>query len=59
MRISLLPIPPPFKEMVVVKTGEVCDFKNGRAIKKDALVEDVYLVIGDGKKPRGFHNEYN
>ena len=39
--------------------GEVCDFKNGKGIKKDTLVDGEYPVIGGGQKPLGFHNEYN
>lgn len=43
-----------------IKTlGEVCNFKNGKGIKKDALNEGEYPVIGGGQKPLGFHNEYN
>jgi hypothetical protein len=49
-----------YEEGVVVKTlGEVCDFQNGKGIKKGALVEGEYPVIGGGQKPMGFHNEYN
>ena len=44
----------------VVKTlGEVCNFKNGKGIKKDTLIEGEYPVIGGGQKPMGFHNDYN
>ena len=39
--------------------GEVCDFKNGKGIKKDDLINGEYPVIGGGKKPLGYHNEYN
>jgi type I restriction-modification system DNA methylase subunit len=38
---------------------EVCDFKNGKGIKKDALVPGEYPVIGGGKKPIGFHDKFN
>jgi type I restriction-modification system DNA methylase subunit len=49
-----------YGEDVVVKTlGEVCEFQNGKAIKKDELVEGEYPVIGGGQKPMGFHNKYN
>ena len=49
-----------YEEDVVVKTlGEVCNFKNGKGIKKDTLIEGEYPVIGGGQKPMGFHNEYN
>ena len=46
-------------ETVVKTLGEVCNFKNGKGIKKDTLVEGEYPVIGGGQKPMGFHNEYN
>lgn len=49
-----------YEEGVIVKTlGEVCNFKNGKGIKKDTLIEGEYPVIGGGQKPMGFHNEYN
>jgi len=49
-----------YEDGVIVKTiGEVCNFKNGKGIKKDTLVEGEYYVIGGGQKPMGFHNEYN
>ena len=48
-----------FGEYSVKELGEVCNFKNGKGIKKDTLVEGEYPVIGGGQKPMGFHNEYN
>jgi len=48
-----------FGDNVVKKLGELCEFQNGKAIKKDTLVEGEYPVIGGGQKPMGFHNEYN
>ncbi len=43
-----------------IKTlGEVCNFKNGKGIKRNSLVEGEYPVIGGGQSPLGFHNEYN
>jgi len=48
-----------FGENVIKTLGEVCKFKNGKGIKKDALIEGEYPVIGGGQKPMGFHNEYN
>lgn len=41
------------------KLGEVCDFQNGRGIKKDTLIDGEYPVIGGGQKPMGFHNQFN
>jgi restriction endonuclease S subunit len=48
-----------FGDNVVKTLGELCDFKNGKGIKKDTLIEGEYPVIGGGQKPMGFHNEYN
>jgi restriction endonuclease S subunit/type I restriction-modification system DNA methylase subunit len=48
-----------YKNSEVKTLGEVCEFQNGKGIKKDALVEGEYPVIGGGQKPMGFHNEYN
>ena len=48
-----------FGENVVKTLGELCNFKNGKGIKKDTLIKGEYPVIGGGKKPMGFHNEYN
>jgi type I restriction-modification system DNA methylase subunit/restriction endonuclease S subunit len=48
-----------FGENVVKTLGEVCNFKNGKGIKKDTLIEGEYPVIGGGQKPLGFHNEFN
>ena len=49
-----------YEDGVVVKTlGEVCNFKNGKGIKKNTLIEGEYPVIGGGQKPMGVHNEYN
>ena len=41
------------------KLSEICEFKNGKGIKKDTLVNGDYPVIGGGQKPMGYHNEYN
>jgi type I restriction enzyme S subunit len=48
-----------FGDNVMKLLGDVCNFKNGKGIKKDTLVEGIYPVIGGGQKPMGFHNEYN
>jgi len=39
--------------------GDVCEFQNGKGIKKDSLIEGEYPVIGGGQNPMGFHNKYN
>ena len=42
-----------------IEFSKVCEFKNGKGIKKDTLIDGEYPVIGGGKKPLGYHNEYN
>jgi len=42
-----------------MELGEVCEFKNGKNITKDKLIEGEYPVVGGGQKPLGYHNEYN
>lgn len=42
-----------------IELGKVCEFKNGKGIKRSMLIDGSYPVIGGGKKPLGFHNEYN
>ena len=41
------------------KIGEVCKFKNGTALTSANFIDGEYPVIGSGKKPIGYHNEYN
>jgi type I restriction-modification system DNA methylase subunit len=48
-----------FGDNIIKTLGEVCNFKNGKGIKKDTLVKGEYPVIGGGQNPMGFHNEYN
>jgi len=49
-----------YSEDIEIKTlGEVCKFKNGKNITKAELINGDYPVIGGGKKPIGFHNNYN
>jgi type I restriction-modification system DNA methylase subunit/restriction endonuclease S subunit len=43
----------------VKSLGEVCEFKNGKGIRKENLIFGEYPVIGGGQNPMGFHNEYN
>jgi type I restriction enzyme S subunit len=42
-----------------VKLGDICEFKNGKCIKKDDLIHGKYPVIGGGQKPMGLHDKYN
>ena len=39
--------------------GEVCEFKNGKGLKKNTIISGSYPVIGGGIKPFGYHNKYN
>jgi type I restriction-modification system DNA methylase subunit/restriction endonuclease S subunit len=39
--------------------GEVCQFKNGKGLKRENIITGEYPVIGGGTKPIGFHNQYN
>jgi type I restriction enzyme S subunit len=42
-----------------IELGKVCEFKNGKGKKRDDLIKGTYPVIGGGKQPLGYHNEYN
>ena len=48
-----------FGENEIKTLEDICNFKNGKGIKKDNLLEGDYPVIGGGQKPMGIHNEYN
>jgi len=48
-----------YGENVVKTLGEICEFENGKNITKENLLEGEYPVVGGGKTPLGFHNEYN
>jgi len=49
-----------YNKNIIMKTlGDICEFKNGKGIKKDTLINGEYPVIGGGQKPMGYHNEYN
>ena len=45
--------------MEIKTLGEVCEFKNGKGIKKENFINGEYPVIGGGQKPYRYHNEYN
>ena len=47
------------KNTIIKKLDDICEFKNGKGIKKDTLIDGEYPVIGGGQKPMGYHNEYN
>lgn len=44
---------------VIKKLREVCEFKNGKGLKKSDIKNGNYPVIGGGRKPIGFHNQFN
>ena len=39
--------------------GEVCEFKNGKCLSRKKFIKGNFPVIGGGKIPSGYHNEYN
>lgn len=41
------------------KLGDVCEFKNGKTLSSSKFVNGIYPVIGGGKTPSGYHNEFN
>jgi restriction endonuclease S subunit len=47
------------KQFDLKNLGEVCEFKNGKNLKKENMIEGEYPVIGGGKNPCGYHNEFN
>ena len=46
-------------DVPMISLGEVCEFKGYKYIKRSDMIEGEYKVIGGGKKPSGFHNEFN
>ena len=48
-----------FGDNEVKNLGEVCEFKGGKGLTKKNFTKGSYPVIGGGKKPVGFHSEYN
>lgn len=47
------------EEITMEKLGDVCDIKGGKSLKKSEYNEGIYPVIGGGKEPTGYHNEFN
>ena len=47
------------KNVECKKLENICDFKRGKQLSKKKFIEGNYPVIGGGKKPVGYHNEYN
>ena len=48
-----------FGENKIKILEDICEFKNGKCIKKENLEDGEYPVIGGGQKPMGLHNDYN
>ena len=42
-----------------IKIGDLCEFKNGKNLTRENMIEGEYPVIGGGKKPSGFHCDFN
>lgn len=47
------------KDVEKVKLGYVCNFKGYVALRKKNFINGNYPVIGGGRKPSGYHNQYN
>lgn len=47
------------KDIVMMKLGDVCEFKNGKQLSKSSIIDGEYPVIGGGKNPIGYHNQFN
>ena len=39
--------------------GDVCEFQTYQPLRKKDFVHGEYMVIGGGKNPSGYHNQYN
>jgi len=39
--------------------GDVCEFQTYKPLRKKDFIDGEYMVIGGGKKPSGYHNNYN
>jgi len=42
-----------------VKLGEICEFKRGKVLSSEQFIIGEYPVIGGGRSPAGYHNEFN
>jgi type I restriction-modification system DNA methylase subunit len=42
-----------------VKLGNNCDLDKGKCLKINDIVNGLYPVIGGGREPMGYHNEFN
>ena len=43
----------------MVRLGDICKFEHGASITKSKLKDGPYPVVGGGKKPLGYHSEFN
>lgn len=48
-----------FINNIYKEINDVCISKNGKKIIRKNLIQGEYYVIGGGKSPMGYHNEYN
>ncbi len=42
----------------MMRLGDICEFQNGKNITTSMFIEGIYPVIGGGKNPCGYHNQY-
>ena len=46
-------------DVPMVSLGDVCQFQTYKPLRKKDFIDGEYMVIGGGKKPSGYHNNYN
>ena len=46
-------------DVPMVALGDVCQFQTYKPLRKKDFIDGEYMVIGGGKKPSGYHNNYN
>jgi type I restriction-modification system DNA methylase subunit len=47
------------EDVKVMRLGDVCIFKNGKSLKRENIIKGNYPVIGGGKQPSCYNNNYN
>jgi len=47
------------KDVKIEKFVNICKFKSGKQLSKEKIINGEYPVIGGGRQPTGYHNEYN
>ena len=48
-----------YEDHETMELGEVCELHNGKNIVKSKLIDGEYPVVGGGKTPLGYHNDFN